>query len=346
LARARAQRLTEDTVIAGGAVDVVRVLGAMQAQLPTATALAIRARSRGLRLEDGVGALNRERTVVRTWLIRGTLHLAAAEDVSWMLDLLGPIFVVRGRRRRLELGLDDDTCEWGVRLLRHLLADGPRSRRELVDGLAARGLTFDPRSQAPIHLIAYAAFRGVLCYGPERNGAETYVLLDDWIDRQPPVSHAAALDALARRYFAGHGPASADVFAAWSGLPLNLAREAAGKIAKSEPGPARRAPASVRLLPAFDEYLLGYRSRAFAISPELERRLQRGGGWIHPAAIVDGQVVGTWRTERRGKQLQALVEPDGRWSAPIIAAVEAQVSDIGRFLGVEAVTRLTPHASG
>ncbi|HEV2013562.1 MAG TPA: winged helix DNA-binding domain-containing protein [Candidatus Dormibacteraeota bacterium] len=324
----------------------------LQAQVLDAAMLGVRARSAGIRRSDILRALNEDRSIVRSWLIRGTLHLVAADDLRWLIDLLGPLFANANRTRQAQLGLDDDLKRRGVDAIRKILAeDGALTRYELVDRLGGRGINLDPRTQAPIHLIQLAALQGVLCLGPDRAGESTYVLIDDWIGRVGSPPRDLALAELARRYFKAYGPATIADLAAWSGIPLALARTAIasaraalvevavrgspafllkGRAAESAM-PHRRRP-TVRLLPAFDTYLLGYRSRDLAVPARLQRRLGRGGGWLHPSVVVDGRAVGAWQLRRSGRRGDVVVEPFAPLSSPIRAGIEGEISDIGRFL--------------
>lgn len=151
---------------------------------------------------DGVDcACTDERSVVRTWLMRGTIHMVPTEDVAWMVGLLGPRFAAADRRRRLELGLDDDRCSRALSAIRDALAErAPLSRAELVTGVRSRGIAIDRTGQAPAHLVAYAAMRGLVCWGPELEGDKpSYGLMEDWLGRQPDCEQDRALAELARR---------------------------------------------------------------------------------------------------------------------------------------------------
>ncbi|MGH9278973.1 MAG: winged helix DNA-binding domain-containing protein [Acidimicrobiales bacterium] len=311
--------------LATDVVGAARAAG-LQAQDLGASRLAVRARSRGLTLADVVRAVN-EGTVVRTWLMRGTLHLVPAEDVRWLVALFGPLLVRRDRRRRLQLGLDDDLCERALAALPDVLAGGPLTRAELVHGL---GLTLT--GQAPAHLMAFAAASGVICRGPERGAEATYVLLDRWVPAGVAVDGGAV--ELARRYFASFAPATADDFVAWSGLPAGPARAAAEASGEPVPVTVEGEPAW-RLLPAFDSYLVGYRSRAPALDPQYAARINAGGGWVHPAVVRNGRIVGTWRLRDK----TVAVELFGTRPRGARAALEEEAADVGRFLGLEA--RLT-----
>jgi hypothetical protein len=354
--RMRSQRLTGPrprTV-----PEVVRAVGGLQAQDTAAARLAVRPRGGGLDAAAVRRACNQERSVVRTWAMRGTLHMVAAEDAGWLVALLGPVFAAAGRRRRLQLGLDDERCERALRALPAVLAGGPLPRAELVRGLAARGVRIDPAGQAAAHLVGYAAMRGLICRGPDLDGDEPgYVLLEDWTGGGRTLAPEDALAELARRYLGGHGPAAPEDLAAWSGLPLGRARRAfelvAGELrevswdgrrlwaaagAGRAAGRARTAGPVVRLLPRFDDYLLGWRGRDVVLDPRFARRVQAGGGWIHATMVLDGRVAGTWRAGRAGAagRLEVTVEPFQPLPAEALPALEAEAADLGRFLGVEA----------
>jgi hypothetical protein len=324
----------------------------LQAQVLEAAALGLRARSERLQRTDVMKALNEDRSIVRTWLMRGTLHLIASDDLGWMLGILGPVFAAGNKARHAQLGLDATTKSRGIEAIRQILSkEAPLTRHEIVDRLRRHGIKLDPKTQAPIHLIAVAALNGVLCLGPDReNGESTYVLIEDWIGTQRALSEESALRELAQRYFSAYGPASLDDFVSWSGLPVPRARSAlnaaqpslveisiAGRSNFLPKAGLRRLPAakppSVRLLPAFDTYLLGYRSRELAVPPTLEKRLQRGGGWLHPAVVADGRAVGAWSIRRAGRRVQIAIVDLERVNAGIRKSIEAEIDDIGRFLG-------------
>src|SRR4051794_5533061 len=162
-ARLAAQLLLGRT--AAGATHAVRALGAVQAQDPRASRLALRARVTGLEIGD-VRAATERREVVRTWAMRRTLHALSARDVRWLVGLLGPVFIPLGRRRRDELGLDDAAAERALAgLVEVLRGAGPLTRAEVVRRLAVASVELDARSQAPAHLLGLAAYRGAVCRG-------------------------------------------------------------------------------------------------------------------------------------------------------------------------------------
>jgi Winged helix DNA-binding domain len=356
-----AQRLTPqqpDTV--QSVAQIVKELCGLQAQDAHAATLAVRPRSDGLLATDIEHALIQERSIIRTWGQRGTLHLLATEDIDWLLSLLGPIFVAASQTRRAELGLDEETCSRGIQLLRNVLANqGALTRAEIVEQLAMRGIRLE--GQAAPHLIGRAALEGIVCLGPDHGGKPTYVLLDDWIRRGRVVtlSRDEACAELALRYLSAYGPAAPDDFASWSGLPISEARlawkhvepqlievEIAGRPAwlpKTNAAWLDEFPIHspvVRLLPSFDTYLLGYRKRDLIVESQYAKRIHPGGGILHQTLIVDGWAVGTWKSKRQKNHLDIIVEPFDTLSAEIHRGLEAEVTDIARFLGVQTVLHI------
>ena len=208
---------------------------------------------------------------------------------------------------------------------RALAAEGPLTRAELGERLAAQGIRTE--GQALPHLLALAAFHGVAVLGPVRHGRPAFVLLRDHLGPRPQVERDTALADLARRYLASHAPATPEDLAHWAGLPLRDAR--AGFAAGSLPaGPAATVPPT-RLLPSFDPYLLGWRDRSFAVPVEDARRVHPGGGVIRPVAAVGGVAAGIWSLRRGRVEL----EPFGRLAPDDAAELAAEAADVERFLG-------------
>jgi hypothetical protein len=334
--------------------EVTRASGGLQSQDATAGLLSARVRTDGLTLEATRRARIEDRTVVRTWAMRGTLHFLAADDLGWLLPLFGPLYEARDRTRLEQLGVDAAAVDRGVRVIRDLLAErGPTTREPIRAALAAAGLPHE--GQALVHLLYVAALRGTVCCSDDRGGGTyEFALLDDWVERGPELPRPAALEELARRYLQMAGPATVDDFAAWSGLPARDAREgwaalrddrievatAAGPMNVHrdwEPERGRRLPI-VRLLPRFDTYLLSYRSRDLMLAPEHTRRVFPGGGILHPTVLVDGRLVGVWRLDRTRKEASVVVQPFEPLAAHVRDAIEVDAADVGRFLGITTAT--------
>jgi hypothetical protein len=309
----------------GGVADVARRLCGVQAQDAAAARLAIRARTEGLTAAD----VDAEPGVVRTWGWRGTLHLLAREDVPWVLSLVADREnrAVAARWRALEL--DDQLYARARAAIVERLAGGPATRAELREVLAAAGV--DASGQRLPHLVRRAAFEGLLQHPLDG----TFAALEP---AGEPPPREQALGELARRHAAGYGPATPDDVAAFSGLPrgqiLQSSKPDSGaREAAPESGAARLqdlTPGWVRLLGAFDPFLLGYRGYGHVVSDAHVRKVWPGGGWIYPVVLVDGVAAGTWRIDGS----RVVVEAFEGAEVPELA-LEAEVQDVGRFLGRE-----------
>ncbi|MDI2129582.1 winged helix DNA-binding domain-containing protein [Yinghuangia seranimata] len=336
LLRARAQAVAGH-VREGTAAGVVRRVFAVQAQDAQAAALGIRARGRDLTAEQVRAAYEDDRSVVTAWFMRGTLHTVPAEDARWLIALLGPRLVAGAARRQRELGLTADLLERATAtVVDALTAEGPLGRADLTERLARVGV--DPEGQAAFHVIRHAAVQGLVCAGPRRDGAGTYVLTADWLPPDEGPRGDAAAAELAVRYARAHGPAEAEDFAHWSGLPAGTARKAWAAAGSSAAAPHKRVSDTatgtgrtpdVRLLPAYDGYFLAYRSREFAVPQEFERRVWPGGGVLRAAVVADGRAIGTW-TRAKGVEFTPFGPP---WPDAVGAAADAESAAVARFLG-------------
>ena len=322
----------------------------MQAQEVEAGMLSIGVRCEAITAGGVSRALVEERSIVRIWAMRGTLHFVAADDLAWMLPLFGPRFIRGGRKRRLDLGLDEATGERGVRLLRDLLGErGPLMKAEIAEALSAKGIPM--AGQASIHLIGLAAMQGWVCYGPLRGKKGSFVLIEDWLGKPLETSVENGIEELARRYLAAFAPATVEDFASWAGLSIRDCRTAWEIIASDlfevkmgnstvwmlltqldmlEDKMANRLV--VNLLPRYDTYLLGYTDRSLIIDPEHVKRIYPGGGLIHPALLVDGKVAGTWRTDRKRGKVEVEVELFEHLSASVQNELEAEIKAVSHFL--------------
>lgn len=298
--------------------EAVRLLAAMQAQdhpgALLSVALRTAARSRAA-VEEAMTA----GTIVKSWPMRGTLHLVAAEDLRWMLALLAPRTLAAQAGRRAALGLGEAELDRARQVAAEALGGGRELHRA---GLLARweDAGVATTGQRGYHLILHLAQSGMLCFGPVRDGEPHLVLLSEWVPETGLREREESLGELARRYFRGHGPASAKDLARWAGLTasdtrIGIAltatalekREVNGLTYYEDPATAdhlrrcRSEVSGVFLLPGFDEYMLGYGDRTAALPAEHAMRIVPGGnGVFQPTVVVDGQVVATWRRPRRG----------------------------------------------
>jgi hypothetical protein len=243
--------------------DVLRHLLAVQAQDLRTPELALRVRG---------GALDDSMRI--TWLMRSTLHLVHADDLAWLHPLFAPRMETTSRRRLTQLGVTEAQAERAVELIAAFV---PAKRAALAEHLAAHDIPV--AGQAIVHLLARAAMQGRVVLTPDR----VFIPL-----QLPPAGdREAALDELARRYYAAHAGATADDLAYWSGLPKRDARPPAPSTIKD--GPVPRV-----LLPAFDELLLGWRDRTPTVPRQHAKAVHPGGGILRPVILENGVAIGTW----------------------------------------------------
>jgi len=340
-----------DHRIGGGPEAAVRWLLAVQAQDKSAWRLALRARVDGISAADVDTALTEKRSLVVAWLNRGTLHLVGSEDYAWMHALTAPTYATANARRLAQEGLPPDDADRGVACIeRCLAAEGPLSRPELRDRLDAAGTRTE--GQALVHLLFAAVGRGVAVMGPMRAGEHAFAHAREWLGAPAtPLTGEArdrALAELARRYLNGHGPATDGDLGRWAGLPLRDARLGlrliAGELvefdhglvdlANRRPAPAEGAYLPVRLLPAFDPCLLGWKQR----EPFLRRMdeplaIPVGGGVFRPILTVDGVAAATWSVRRGPARLAIAINSFNSIDEDAMAEVRAEAADVARFEG-------------
>jgi len=204
---------------AASPVDVVRRLLAVQGQDPRGARLAIRARTAGLTAGDVDRAMTVDRSLLITWLNRGTLHLVTAEDYWWLHPLTSPPLETAIARRLAQEGVSEDDTGRAVGVIDGELADGPRTRNQLAEVIGSAGIRTE--GQALVYLLARASVRGLIVRGPVIGGQHAFVRVRDWLGAPPGRFQPArfdrdsALAELARRYLAGHARLASEIWPSW-----------------------------------------------------------------------------------------------------------------------------------
>jgi Winged helix DNA-binding domain len=332
-ARLAAQRLSEPP--ATSALETTRHLLAVQAQDPRAARLAIRARSRGGHSSDVDRALTDERSLIISWVNRGTLHLLASEDEPLLHALTTSQLRVTSERRLRQEGISPHVADRAVSVISKALgSDGPMTRRQLRTVLERAGVP--TAGQAFVHILLRATIDGLIVRGPMIGTDHAFALYVDWLGERPKVERDAALAELARRYLIAHGPADEQDLAKWAGLPLRDARTGLKAISRHvhlrpdgllDLGREERSPRpSPRLLGPFDPLLLGWRSRELVLDGAQE--VVTANGIFRAIAIVDGRAAGTW-TLPDGKVKLNLWNPPARAT---LSAFSAEATGVETYL--------------
>ena len=323
-------------------VEVAGRLLAVQGQDARGFRLAVRARTAGLTAADVDRALTSDRSLLVTWLNRGTLHLIRSEDYWWLHRLTArPWFEAGCRRMLARSGVTDAGVETGVAVVTKALAGGaPLTREELRERIVAAGLPAG--GNVSLHILAIVSNRGIAVRGPMVGARHAYVHVRGWLGKPPPEPDPeVALAWLARRYLTGHGPASDRDLAKWAGLTLSEVRRGLTGItaelrdrpdglAELTAAPAAGGMPPPRLLGAYDPVLLGWTSRADILGAHQE--LVTVNGLFRPFALVDGQAAGTWALADDVLSLSWF----GELAPPIQAALAAESVDVRRFLAADA----------
>ena len=318
-------------------VAVAERLLAVQGQDPRGARLAVRARTEGLTAADVDRGFTEDRSLLITWLNRGTLHLVRSEDLPLIHAVTTPPLRTGSARRLVLEGVPPDSADRGVAAIEAALAEeGPLSVDALRERVEASGVR--SRGQAMYHLLYRASLDGLIVRGPMVGGKHAYALVRDWLGEPKPVDRDRALPEFARRYLAGHGPASDRDMARWAGIPLRDVRAGlhaiAGELDELGDGlvdlrartPVAELPPP-KLLGTFEPVLLGWTSREDVLAAH--RELVTINGIFRPFALVKGRAVASWSMPRG----EVALEPFGRLAKADRAALEAEAADVVRFLG-------------
>lgn len=312
---------------------VVERLLAVQGQDFRGFRLAVRARASGLHSIDVHRALD-ERTLVVTWLNRGTLHLVRAADYAWLHALLAPPLLTIARRRLEQEGLAVPVADQAVQILCSALREhGPLVRAQVRELLTQQDIA--AAGQALVFVLYLAAQQGLIVRGPVVGAEQAYVLVADWLGPQPRVDREQALARLARRYLAGHGPARDTDLAYWTGLPLRDARAGLAALQLDPYGdglvdlPGREPPARLPrpvLLGSFDPVLHGWASRDL-VAGDAEGVVTTNG-IFRPSLLVHGRVAGIWAMPGGTVEMTPLAE----LSDATEAALQRDARRVEKFL--------------
>jgi hypothetical protein len=339
---------------AGSMLEVTGAICGLHAQLASSAELSLWARVEDVARDDVRDAVEKHRTLVKTWAMRGTLHLVLAED----LPLFIPVWRTRwegslGAWQRGH-GVTEAQYEAIVDAVPRALGDRVLTREELADEIAR--LAGDELRELLLSgwgaLLKPSAHRGELVFGPSRGRNVTFVRREHWLGAQPEPEPDDAARAVAERYLGAYGPATADDFGRWIGLrgavvrrtfaaaPDTVEVDRDGRSARLReadlPDLEAASARSVRLLPAFDPYVIGFQPRSGLVSTEHEARIFRPQGWLSPVLLVDGAAAGVWSYEKRGRRVDVDLEPFGKLSPATRKAARGEADRLGEFLGAPA----------
>lgn len=326
-----------------------------QAQLMSAAELQLWARNHGLTRTEIHSALWEKRTLVKTSLMRQTLHLIPTVDFFIYINALR-----RSRTEALQRKMSKyagvtqkDTDALNAAIV-EALHPGPMTQPELMEQIlpkAGKNVKKWAEIAWNIQIFRSALVEGLICYGPERGKKATFVRTDQWLSKQKEVAELAAKQILLRRYLRAFGPATLQDFSKWSGITVKEVKPILETLADElvdvqienrntfilhedldqlihsglvEP--------IVRLLPAFDPYLLGHADKNQLVDLANYKRVYRNQGWISPVILFNGKVIGVWSHIRRGQRLILEIKSFEKSTKTIRSKIEEEAASLGKFL--------------
>jgi len=341
-------------------MDVVRRICGLHAQVQSSAELTLWARVEGLAADAVAEALWADRTLVRTWAMRGTLHLLPADELAMWVGAQG---VIRPRYEtaswRKAAGMSSEEAVAVLDAIRHVLDGEPLMRDELADAVAER-LGVARLGEAVRgsfgSMPKLAAFRGDVVFAEPAGQKVRFTRPDRWLAPDwRPAAPRESMAAVIRRHLAAYGPASRETFARWFGMP---SAAQAGKLIAAlgdEVAPvsvegweawmlradvaeagASAASGVVSLLPAFDQYVVAApRDETPVLAARSKDRVYRRQGWLSPVLLVDGRIRGVWRHERKGGLLGVTIEPFGPVDDAVRAGAEREARRLAEYFGDE-----------
>ncbi len=333
--------------------EVVAWLGAVQAQDFLYSLWAI-----GLRMPNATEAdieqAIADRTIVRTWPMRGTVHFVPAEDAAWMLTLLSQRVINSYQSVRRKAGLDKKILAKSRNVLTKALEGKRLTRQEVYATLEEAGIAANhstPIGTRGLHIIGHLALEGLLCFGPRRGKQPTFVLLDEWVPNPRKLEGDEALAELATRYFRSHGPATEYDFAWWAGLTVSDARSAIELVKPqlesetmndqtywfTRSMPATQEPSGdAYLLPFLDEYTVAYQDRSALVDPRYVEAINASSrfGILGPVIVIGGQVVGVWKRTLQKDKVIIETNPVTPLNATEEKAIATAAQRFGNFVGL------------
>jgi hypothetical protein len=343
--------------------NVVGDVCGVQAQVTSMARMALWARLRQLTVEDVERARVQRRTIVKTWSMRGALHLHASNDLLLVQGGLMPTRLPREQKWIEGAGLKEEET---TAMILDALTEGPLTRGQLVRYLAKRlgtktkdwmdggwGRTTVGSSTA-WQLVRPAVVRGLVCFGPSNGQEITFTRVDRWLrePRSMPAEQEAE-EALVRRHLRAFGPADAKDLWAWSSVhvrrirvildrlrdelvEVDTGRRRGFLLRKDLPDLEKAAsePGIVRLLPSFDPFLLGHRDREHLVDRTHYKLVYKDQGWLAPVVLLDGRVAGTWSYQRHPRKLGVEVQMFTAFNKETRTKAKEEAHDLSRFLEV------------
>lgn len=324
--------------------ELTEWMGALQAQDFPMSKWALGTRLPGSTIKTIDYALDKGE-ILRTHLLRPTWHLVSSGNIRWLLKLTAPHIHSAMRSRNRQLGLTDALLNKTNDILYEAVKGGRyKTREEMMSILRLAGI--DTTENRGSHILFEAELEGLVCSGPSVNGKITYALLDERDEKPSDAERDEALARLARIYFSSHGPATINDFTWWSGLPAKDARHGLSMVSsefssektgteeywyKGKIVPAAGSLPHVKLLPAYDEFIISYRDRTAALALADHKKAVSDNGLFRPVIIINGLVAGLWKKTAIKEKIKIEASIFGKIDKKTKDLIEKETLNFGRF---------------
>jgi len=328
-------------------VTICRDVCGVQAQIMSAAHLQLWARNHAITQVAVNDALWKTRSLVKTSLMRQTLHLVPADEF--------PLYIAAHRSSRTKsvlsimarLKITQDEADELSALILETLKAGPASRATITSAVRPK---VSKRVRAWMdrvsNIVRLPVIEGDVCYGPGEGNKATFILTEQWLPSRPKIDAVQAQKELFRKYLCAYGPATLQDFAHWSLISMLEVRalrplvddevsEYNGLFILKEDVQALQsvsfAQPSVHLLPYFDVYLLAHRLKEHFLKAEFYKRVYRNQGWISPVVLIDGQIAGVWGHKLSPGKIEIEVELFARIARHLRAQIEVRAKELAEL---------------
>jgi uncharacterized protein YcaQ len=337
-------------------VTISRDMCGVQAQVMSAAYLQLWTRNHAITRAEIESVLWKSRTLIKTSLMRQTLHLIPTDEFPLYIAALRPARFAQAMRVLDRYGITREESEALIPSIMKTLSAGPLSRPAIAAAIR-------PKASKRVRLwmenswslVRLPVAEGLVCYGRGEGNEIVFIRTDHWLPKLKLelMSATEAQRTLFRKYLRAYGPATLSDFSHWSGIPMQEVKPLL-QLIESElaeiPGNKKNCfllredvrvlsktgrEASIRLLPNFDSYLLAHREKDHLLSEKHYKRVYRNQGWISPVVLIDGAIAGVWSHKLQGKNLLVNVEPFGQLSKAERAGIDQEASSLALFFGSE-----------
>lgn len=353
-------RLRRHHLLDDAPADAVTICGdvcGVQAQVMSSAFLQLWARNHAIRRGEIDEALWRSRTLVKTSLMRQTLHLIPAVEFPLYIAALKPSLMAGALRIMAKFGIDRDEAEALTTLIMDALSSGPLGR-PAINAAVRPKVSKRVRSWMDNvwSIVRMPVAEGLICYGRGDSKEVSFIRVDRWLPnlKSNPLSETEAQSTLFRKYLSAYGPATPTDFSHWSGIPMQKVKPVFATL-ESEleeiPGDGKSfvmfredvavlnrssgKQTCIRLLPSFDTYLLAHRVKDHLLSAKHYKRVYRNQGWISPVVLIDGAVAGVWSHKFQNQKLLIEIDSFGLLSRTARAAVEREAERLAIFFAAD-----------